>query len=161
MYLWNKNTPESVAQDREIIHHYLLIFNSYARSKAKGVLNNQKIFNFERRKENFMLIGRIEDYCKSEMDNDGCFYLFIRADVQPFYRSESKYPEITALFDHYRHELDQQLYIKGNYIFFVANGQKYYYQLSVSSKEWEIINDVIQELSKIADNVAYKPGELD
>ena len=53
------------------------------------------------------------------------------------------------------------LYIKGNRLFFTLNGVKYWTIPTVFTTEWLLIDDLIADLSQLADDIAYKEGELD
>jgi len=104
-------------------------------------------------------IGDISSYCQPQQDNDYNYYWFVRADVVMYRQQDSRINEVLSRFERL---FTEGLYIKGNKIFFTLDGAKYYvYGLSHFSSEWEGITDLLAELSKLADNVAYLYGALD
>lgn len=102
-------------------------------------------------------------YTHRAIDIDYSSYLVINADVV-MWRSGIN-ADITDILSDFSRKVDEMtdlmLYIKGNRLFFTYKGVKYWVIPSVFATEWQLIDDLIAELSKVADCVAYKQGELD
>lgn len=102
-------------------------------------------------------------YTHKAIDVDYSSYLVINADVE-MWRSGNN-ANISAILSDFSKKVDEltdlMIYIKGNRLFFTYEGVKYWVIPSVFATEWFYIDDLIDELSKITDHVAYKQGELD
>lgn len=106
-------------------------------------------------------LGNINDYCELQQDNDYCYYYFVRANIKNYDYSNLKVNEVLSQFEK---SLEQDLYIKGNRLFFTLNGVKtYIYGLSCFATEWKNIQRLIKDLEKVEgiSNIAYLYGELD
>jgi len=97
-------------------------------------------------------------YQHQEQDNDYQYYWFMNRDVT-LYNCFSI--QLNSIFSHFERQSEQQLFIKGNYLFFSLNGVKYWKSLTVSSWEWEHIQELIEQLKPLVDNIFYDPGRLD
>lgn len=102
-------------------------------------------------------------YTHEAIDNDYSTYLVINADVE-MWRSGNN-AMISAILSDFCKKVDQtadsQLFIKGNRLFFTFEGVKYYFIPTCWATEWLLINELLAALGKVAENVAYKLGELD
>lgn len=102
-------------------------------------------------------------YTHKAIDVDYSTYLVINADVV-MWRSGNN-ANITAILRDFSDKVDrlaeERIYIKGNRLFFTFEGVKYYFIPTCWATEWQHINSLVAELSKVANNVAYKMGELD
>lgn len=102
-------------------------------------------------------------YTHKAIDIDYSTYLVINADVV-MWRSGNN-AIITAILSDFSSKVDrlaeERIYIKGNRLFFTFEGVKYFIIPTCWATEWLHIADLVAELSKVADNVAYKSGELD
>ena len=107
--------------------------------------------------------NNIDLYTHEELDNDFSYYRVINADVIRYRNGIN--PQIDAILSDFRERIDksaeQQLFIKGNRLFFTDKGIKYYVTLSCWAYEWLYIDDLMEELQKAANDIAYKQGELD
>lgn len=102
-------------------------------------------------------------YTHKAIDIDYSTYLVINADVV-IWRSGIN-AMITAILSDFSKKVDrlaeERIYIKGNRLFFTFEGVKYFIIPTCWATEWLCIEELITKLSKVADNVAYKKGELD
>lgn len=108
------------------------------------------------------MTNNLDIYSHEATDLDGSIYRVINADVV-LYRGGNN--AIDTILKHFRNEIDKlavaQIFIKGNRLFFNVEGVKYYTILSCWAYEWRIIDDLLAALGKVANDVAYKCGELD
>ena len=102
-------------------------------------------------------------YTHKAIDNDYSTYLVINADVV-MWRSGNN-ALITAILSDFSNKVDrlaeERIYIKGNRLFFTFEGVKYYFIPTCWATEWQIIDELLSALGKVAEDVAYKVGELD
>ena len=102
-------------------------------------------------------------YTHKAIDNDYSTYLVINDDVE-MWRSGNN-AKISAILSDFCKKVDelteQQIFIKGNRLFFTFEGVKYYFIPTCWATEWLLIDELLAALSKVAENVAYKTGELD
>lgn len=102
-------------------------------------------------------------YTHKAIDTDFSVYRVINADVV-MYRSGIN-ASITAILERFNDLIDKsvdlQLFIKGNRLFFTFEKVKYWAIVSCWANEWQFIDQLINELSLIAEDVCYKEGELD
>lgn len=102
-------------------------------------------------------------YTHKAIDIDYSTYLVINADVV-MWRSGIN-AKITAILSDFSSKVDrlaeERIYIKGNRLFFTFEGVKYFTIPTCWATEWQQINNLVAQLSKVASNVAYKSGELD
>lgn len=102
-------------------------------------------------------------YTHKAIDIDYSSYLVINADVLMWQSGNNA--NITAILSDFSKKVDNltemQIFIKGNRLFFTFEGVKYWTIPTCWATEWQHINSLVAELSKVADNVAYKMGELD
>lgn len=107
--------------------------------------------------------GNLSIYTHKAIDVDYSTYLVINADVV-MWRSGNN-AMITAILSDFSNKVDrlaeERIYIKGNRLFFTFEGVKYYFIPTCWATEWLVIEELLVKLSKVADNVAYKMGELD
>lgn len=102
-------------------------------------------------------------YTHNAIDIDYSTYLVINADVVMWHSGINAF--ITAILSDFSNKVDrlaeERIYIKGNRLFFTFEGVKYFTIPTCWATEWLVIEELLTKLSKVADNVAYKKGELD
>lgn len=104
----------------------------------------------------------LQDYIHYELDVDYSKYPVINANVCMYNGQDTRINDILSDF---RREIDilltKQIFIKRNRLFFELNGIKYFVIPSCWACEWDIIEELLDNLRQIAQKVAYYPGELD
>lgn len=107
-------------------------------------------------------MNNLDIYTHWTLDVDYSKYRVTNSDVV-LYRNQDE--AVNKVLSRFKEKCDQEhgiiYFIKGNRLFFTINGVKYWTILSCTAIEWEYIDSLIEDLSKIADNIAYKQGELD
>lgn len=101
-----------------------------------------------------------EDYMIKKREIDNTYYWAIRDDL-PFYNNE--YKEINDILDKYRKLIDSNTYyIKGNYLLFTYQNNKYCCKISNYLDEQNYITSIYKELNMIGcKNIIYVEGDLD
>jgi len=104
-------------------------------------------------------MNKLDIYTTNEIDNDGSLYRRKRSEVLSYRHGISE--DIDQIIAKYEPLMQGGLYIKWNWLYFTYQGAKYYEKISHFEGEWWHINELMEELSRHAQDIAYEYGTLD